>query len=201
MKLLKAGVAVAALYIALSVPAPSAWVQRPVTNADLIGTVMKLSVTNERTLRRDGRQFPDKYQTDWTIEFVSQNFIRPTFVATAYGRGSIHKTPVEGRGLVPLGVPKETKSRGGGYEIWVFDLGVLTFLRVYEAGALKGTFTVTQTDAGFACTANVSWIKEKGVPTIVLRSFVDNSEVEIISAKQSASSCSISKPTSDEHQK
>jgi hypothetical protein len=189
------------LVIALGVPAPSAWAQQPVTTADLVGTVMRLSITNDRTMRRDGRQYPDKYQTDWTIEFTSQDFIRPTFVGTAYSPRSTYKTPVEGGGLIALGVSKETRSRGGGTFIWLFEAGALTYLRTYEGGAMKATFAVTRTDAGFACTANVSWPKETGVPTIVLRSFVDNSKVEIISAKQSASSCTISKPTSDEGQR
>jgi hypothetical protein len=183
--------------VALSLPAPSAWAQAPVTAADLVGTVMKVSVTNDRILRRDGRQIPNRYQTDWTIEFVSQVFIRPTFVGTSYKPRGTSKTPLEGGGLIHLGVPKETRSRGGGDEIWIFDPGVLTFLRTYEGGAMNATFAVTRTDAGFACTAKVSWPKETGVPTIVLRSFEDNSKIEIISAKQSASSCTISNAASD----
>jgi hypothetical protein len=188
------------LVIALGVSAPSAWAEQPPTAADLIGTVMTLSVTNDRTMRREGRQYPDKYQTDWTIKFVSEDAIRATFVGTAYGLRSTHKTPVEGGGLIPLGVAKETSSRGGGTSLWRFEAGSLTYLRTYEAGAMKATFAVTRTDSGFACIANVSWPKETGLPTIVMRSFVDDSRVEIISAKQSASSCTISKP-SDEGQK
>lgn len=184
------------LVIALGVPAPSAWAQQPVTAAELIGTVMTLSVTNDRTMRRDGRQYPDKYQTDWTIEFISQDAIRSTFVGTVYFPKSTHKTPVEGGGLIPLGVPKETQSRGGGTFVWLFEAGALTFLRTYEGGAMKAIFAVTRTDAGFACTAKVSWPKETGVPTIVMRAFEDNRKVEIISAKQSASSCTI-KPASE----
>jgi hypothetical protein len=188
------------LVITLGVPVPSAWAQQSVAAADLTGTVMTVSVTNDRTMRRDGRQFPDKYKTDWTIEFVSQDAIRPTFVGTAYSPKSTSKTPVEGGRLITLGVSKETRSRGGGNFVWLFEAGALTYLRTYEGGAMNATFAVTRTDAGFACTAKVSWPKETGVPTIVLRSFVDNSWVEIISAKQSASSCTI-KPASDEGQK
>jgi hypothetical protein len=183
------------LVIAMGVAAPFAWAQQAVTTADLVDTVMRLSVTNDRTMRRDGRQYPDKYQTDWTIEFVSHDFIRPTFVGTDYTHRGTSKTPLEGGRLIHLGTPKETRSRGGGDEIWIFDPGVLTYVRTYEGGAMKAIFAVTRTEVGFACTANVAWIKETGVPTIVMRSFVDNSHVEIVSAKQSASSCTISKPT------
>jgi hypothetical protein len=186
--------------IALGVSAPSAWAEQPLTAADLIGTVMTLSVTNDRTVRGNGRQYPDKYQTDWTIKFVSEDTIRPAFVGTSYGPRATAKTPVEGGGPIRLGVSIETPSRGGGTFLWRFDAGVLTFLRTYEVGAMKATFAVTRTDAGFACTANVSWAKETGMPTIVLRSYVGNSKFEIISAKQSASSCTISKPANDEGQ-
>jgi len=66
---------------------------------------------------------------------------------------------------------------------------------------MKAIFAVTRTDNGFACTANVSWPKETGKPTIVLRSFVDNAKVEIVSANQTASSCTIGKSRTDDAQK
>lgn len=186
----------------MGVPAmPSAQPEQPVTAADLVGTVMTVSVTNDRIMRRDSRQYPDKYQTDWTIEFVSEDTIRPTFVGTDYAPRRTSKTPVEAGGLISLGRTKETPSRGGGTFGWLFEAGALTFLRTYEAGAMKAVFAVTRTDIGFACTANVSWPKETGKPTIVLRSFVDNGKVEIISAKQAASSCTIGKPTTDDGQR
>ena len=148
-------------------------------------------------MRREGRQYPDKYQTDWTIEFVSEDTIRPTFVGTDYAPRGTFKTPVETGGLILLGRSIETPSRGGGTFTWLFENGVLSFVRTYEVGAMKATFGVSRTDRGFACTAAVSWPKETGKPSIVMRSFVDNSKVEIITAKQSASSCAISKAASD----
>ena len=65
--------------------APLMGAEEPVSAADLVGSVMKLSVTNDRIMRREGRQYPDKYQTDWTIEFVSEEAIRASFVGTDYG--------------------------------------------------------------------------------------------------------------------
>lgn len=182
--------------VTLGLSAPLLRAEEPVTAADLAGSVMRLSVTNDRIMRREGRQYSDKYQTDWTIEFVSQTFIRPSFVGTAYSPRSTHKTPVEGGEFTVLEVAKETRSRGGGSEIWLFEAGALIYLRTYEVGAMKAIFSVTRTDGGFACRANVFWPKETGKPSIVMRSFVDNSSVEIITAKQSASSCTISKAES-----
>jgi hypothetical protein len=68
---------------------------------------MTVSVTNDRTMRRDGQQYPDKYQTDWTIEFVSEDMIRPTFVGTAYSPRGTYKTPAEVGELTPSGVRKK----------------------------------------------------------------------------------------------
>src|SRR5712691_1997877 len=171
------------LTLGLVVSPPSAWAQEPVTAADLVGTTMTASVTSDRVMRREGRQFPQRYQVDWTIKFVSEDTIRPTFVATSYNPRSVRKTPLEGGGLVPLGRPAEISSRGGGHRIWIFDPGVLTLLRTYEGGAYKTTFAVTRSEAGFSCTASVSWPRETGVPTIVLRSPYDGGRVEIVSAK------------------
>ena len=183
--------------VALGSSAPLMGAEEPVSAADLVGSVMKLSVTNDRIMRREGRQYPDKYQTDWTIEFVSEEAIRASFVGTDYGPRGIFKTPVETGGLILLGRSIETPSRGGGTFTWVFENGVLSFVRTYEVGAMKANFGVSRIDGGFACTATVSWPKETGKPSIVMRSFVDNSKVEIITAKQSASSCAISKAASD----
>jgi hypothetical protein len=179
------------LALGSGLPSLSAWAQQPVTAADLVGTVMKVSVTNDRVIRRDGRQLPNRYRTDWTIDFVAEDTIRPTFLGTSYGPRGTSKTPLEGGQLIVLGRPNETRSRGGGHQVWIFEAGVLTFLRTYEGGGMRGTFAVTRSLEGFNCTANVSWPRETGVPTIVMRSFVDNSIVEIIGAKQSASSCNI----------
>jgi hypothetical protein len=181
------------LILGLVVVSSPAGGQQPVTPADMIGAVMKVSVTNDRVMRRDGRQYPNRYQTDWTIDFVSEDTIRPTFIGTDYSPRRTTQTPLEGGRLVTLGRPNETPSRGGGHQVWIFDAGVLTFLRTYEGGGMKGTFAVTRSGAGFSCTASVSWPREVGVATIIMRSYVDNAMVEIVSAKQSASSCTISK--------
>jgi hypothetical protein len=185
------------LSLVLNVLAPSAWAQQPVTAADLVGSTVKVSVTSDRVMRRDGRQFPNRYQTDWTIDFISEDTIRPTFIGTSYSPRATNKTPPEGGRLIVLGQPNEINSRGGGHRLWIFNDGVLTFLRTYEGGSMKATIAVTRSGEGFSCTASVSWPREVGVQTIRLRSFVDNASIEIVSAKQSASSCKISKGTSE----
>lgn len=85
-----------------------------------------------------------------------------------------------------------TSTRGGGNAVWFLEGNVLTFLRTYEGGAMKATFAVTRTGTSLRCSASVSWPKEVGVPTIKLRG-EDQASVEILSARQTASSCRIGK--------
>jgi hypothetical protein len=92
------------LVITLGVPAPSAWAQAPVTSADLIGTIMKASATSDRVLRREARQFPQRYKAEWTIDFVSEDMIRPTFMGTSYNSQSTRTTHLEEVGPFPWNV-------------------------------------------------------------------------------------------------
>src|SRR5208283_4312393 len=102
---------------------------------------MKASAVEDRVMRRgDGREWQEKYQSDWTIEFVSEETIRPTFVATIYHPAVTNKLPPAGGGLVTLGRVRELSDRGGGQALWTFDAGVLTNLRSFVAGAAKHTF-------------------------------------------------------------
>jgi len=182
------------LTLALGMTTTLAWPQQMVMPADLVGAVMEISVTNDRVVRRDGTVFKNRFQTDWTIQFVSEQAIRTTFVGTDYGPRGTTTTPAEEGRLVILGKRTETPTQGGGYRMWTFDAGALAYLRTFESGAMKGTFTVARSGASFNCTASVSWPRETDAQTIILRSFVDNARVEIVSAKQTASSCKISKP-------
>jgi len=170
--------------------------QDPATPADLEGWVIEASIINDRVARQDGQDRPHTQQQDWKIVFVSKDSIRPTFRATFRNSRGTRSGPQEGGGLVTLGLTGDADSRGGGHRVWSFEAGVLTFLRTFEGGAMKATFAVTRTDAGFDCTANVSWPRETGVPNIVMRSIFDDGKMEVVSSKQTASSCKVAKATS-----
>jgi hypothetical protein len=165
------------------------WAQVPVTLKDLQGSVMEASTTHDRVVRREGRERANKYQLAWKIRFISADSIHTSTVATSYtARGTFsNKNEV----TVDLARPRETKSRGGGHVLWLFEDGVLTFLRTYQGGGMKATFAVTRKGEGLDCTAKAIWPREVGVPSIMLRSFVDNKPVEVLSERQIASSCRI----------
>jgi len=162
--------------------------QQPVTINDLEGAAISASTTHERITRRDGRERPDKYRLDWSIRFISRDTIHTSLVATSNNaRGTYSKKNVA---TVNLARPKATKSRGGGHMLWIFENGVLTFLRTYQGGGMKAIFAVTRKSGGFACSATASWPREVGVPSIVLESF-DKQPMEILSEKLVASSCQV----------
>jgi hypothetical protein len=50
--------------------------------------------------------------------------------------------------VAKLGRPQETTALGCGYLLWIFDDGVLTYLRTYQGGGMKAMFTVARDAAG-----------------------------------------------------
>jgi len=156
---------------------------------DLQGALMEVSVTHERTIRRDGKELPNKFRMDWKIRFNSVDSISVSSERISYGLRKTNRTK-EKESVKNLTRPKETQSRGGGHALWIFEDDTLTFLRTYQGGGLKATFAVARSPTGFDCTAKVGWLREEGTP-IVMRSFVDQERLEILSARQVASSCRI----------
>jgi hypothetical protein len=168
---------------------PSASAQEPATINDLEGGAINASTTHERVFRRGGKEGRDKFRLDWSIRFISRDTVHASTVATSYSaRGAYSK---KNEATVNLARPKETKSRGGGHMLWIFENGVLTFLRTYQGGGMQASFTVARKAAGFTCSANASWPREAGVPSIMLRSFVDKESMEILSEILVASSCQV----------
>jgi hypothetical protein len=167
--------------------------QQSVTLIELQGKIMQATALSDRVMRRDGRQFPEQYQTDWKIIFQSSDTINVTFIGTSStARGKV-QSPIE-RWSAKLEQPRETAARGGGHMIWIFDNGALNFLRTYEGGAMKASFTFARGAGLPACAASVLWLREVGVSAIIMKSFVDNARVEILSSKQASSSCQVTTP-------
>jgi lipoprotein-anchoring transpeptidase ErfK/SrfK len=156
---------------------------------DLQGALMEVSVTQERTIRRDGKELPNKFRMDWKIRFNAVDSISVSSERISYGLRNTNRTK-EKESVKNLARPTETKLRGGGHTLWIFEDDALTFLRTYQGGGLKATFAVTRGATGFDCTAKVSWLREESAP-IVMRSFVDDARLEILSARQVASTCRV----------
>jgi hypothetical protein len=176
------------LTYSFALPPMAVWAQTALIE-DLQGALMVVSVTHDRTIRRDGREIPNKFRTDWKIRFNSVDSISVSAERISSGPRKTNRIQ-EKESVKTLARPKETASRGGGHALWIFEDDTLTFLRTYQGGGMKATFTVARSATGFDCTAKVSWLREEGTP-IVMKSFVDEARLEIVSSKQVASSCRI----------
>jgi hypothetical protein len=163
--------------------------QAPVAMNDLEGAAINASTIHERVLRRDGKERRDKFRIDWSVRFISKETIHATIVATSYNARGVNSKKNEA--TVNLARPRETKSRGGGHMLWVFENGVLTFLRTFQGGGMKASFALTRNAAGLTCSANASWPREVGVQSIMLKSFVDQQPMEILSEKFISSTCQV----------
>ena len=160
--------------------------------SQLVGWVIEASVTNLQNGTRSGRKFHTPYKQDYTIELQANNALRITFSATAFTPVGEKKQRSE-TFVRELESPTTTAvTRGGGHGVWFFERNVLTFVRTYEGGAMKTTFSVTKTETGLRCNAAIVWPKEVGVPTIKFKS-ADGAKIEIVSAPQTASTCRIVK--------
>jgi hypothetical protein len=186
---MRAGVSIL-LLMAVSAPASA---QQLIALAELQGKIMQATALSDRVMRRDGRQFPEQYQTDWKIIFEPGDTIDVTFIGTSStARGKV-QSPID-RWRPKLEQPRETPTRGGGHMIWIFDNGALNFLRTYEGGAMKASFTFARGGEVPTCAASVLWLREVGVSAIILKSFVDNARLEILSSKQASSRCQVTTP-------
>jgi hypothetical protein len=130
---------------------------------------MEASITHERIIRLNGKERPSKVQYDWTISFMSTDAIQVRSGVTSYGaRGTQNKAENQG-GAFNLTAAKETKVRGGGHFLWVFENGVLTRLRTFQGGGAMQSFAFTRSASGHNCTAKMSWARETGVPNVNFR--------------------------------
>jgi hypothetical protein len=170
--------------------AQPAFAQDAVTLADLQGATMQAVSISQRTLKREGRSFSDRYEADWTVVFTAPDTIQVTFVGISNTPRGVFKTPVES-GAARLEKPGPIATRGGGHRVWIFDNGVLTFLRTFEIGGMKSEFSFAKAKTGLSCAAKVEWVREAGMPAVVLKSFVDNVRTEIYDAKQMSSTCQV----------
>jgi len=168
-------------------------VGQPVTLVELEGAVVETTVTMAQQIRREGREFPVQLHQQQKITFFSDSKIEWTSTPTSHTPRGIRQGPTR-TGRMTLGQPGETKQLGGGDFIWIFEDGTLTTLRTYtKQGGYKRTIAFAREGGAINCTAKEAFVREEGVGRIVLRSAIDDAPVEVLSAKQVASTCRVTK--------
>jgi len=179
---------------AFAITSPAAWAQADtrITFADLDGTVIQATIVREQTLLRGNRQISNSRQSDWRIIIGPGDRIEYKLDAISHTKAGPRKAkPIHT--VLRLEQPREAAQLGGGHMVWVFEDQTLTNLRVYKGGAFKRTFAFARSGNGLSCSATETLARETGVKGVELESSVDDAPIVILSAKQTSSTCKVSK--------
>jgi hypothetical protein len=180
---------VSCLAIAFVTAPASTWGQS-LTFSDLKGYAIEVRLLRQQTVRRGGKESSNQAQTDMRIVIDSAGVLLVTVSPTGYGKKGVRKArPVTGP--FTLDETKKMYSLGGGYGIWTFENDTLTYLRIYQGGALKRNIAFARRDGGLSCKASEAMIREAGVGGIIADSPFDGTPRVIITAKHISSSCSV----------
>jgi hypothetical protein len=181
------------LFVLWLVAPPGAALAQSVTQADLEGHVVEARVVMDQQLRREGRDFPAQLDQRLRLRFLPGAAVEFHVSSTSHTpRGT--KPGPDQKGRVVIGKVVDARNMDGGQAVWVFEDGALTSLRTYgNAGGYKRTISFARSDKGLTCVVKATFVREEGVGRVATRSVIDNVPVTILSAKQSASNCRVSK--------
>jgi hypothetical protein len=170
----------------LSAPASS----QAVTFAELEGALVEALVVHEQVIRREGREFPTRFESALTLVIGPGDKYQSTWTPTSHTpRGARQGTPRTS--LISLEKTRELPTMGGGHGVAVFIDGTLTALRTFKGGAYKRTIAFARGAEGLTCAANETFAREAGAGTIFLDSPFDGVPMIVVSAKQLSSTCRV----------
>jgi hypothetical protein len=169
--------------------APSASGQA-ITPESLQGSTIVATVNYETHWRRGGEDFTNPTSVTYRLVISSGG---------AY-TGSVTRTLQPQRGPITqtqqfsgtLGRARETKGGISGHVVWLLSGNTLTMLRTYQIGG-KNT-TITFGAGAQSCSVRSPFMREIGAGSTIRREPVAGAgTVEIISAKQTSSSCQVTR--------
>jgi hypothetical protein len=162
--------------------------------AELDGTIVEARAVLQQVVRRRDKQYPVRAVNDTRIVFGPSEQFHVTLTSTAHHPEGVSKgKPVT---FSPrLQRPGEASDNmGGGYAVWVFNDGTLTSLRTYgKSGAFKRDVAFARKGKGLACTITEGFAWEAGKGNVTFNSPIDGLPTTIVSARQTSSSCRITK--------
>lgn len=92
-----------------------------------------------------------------------------------------------------IGTPQQASDRSGNF-LWVLDGDTLIRLRTFETGGNLLKITIAKTNGGLTCTAQSPILQEVGAGNPKdTAAMAGGGKVEILSVKQTGSSCRVSK--------
>jgi hypothetical protein len=178
--------------LALAMTVAPASGQEALKFSDLEGLEVTAKAIHDQVIRREGREFPAKFERDLKVVVGPGDTIHLTITPTVQGprgrrQGTTHSGPFT------LDQVRDVPGGGGGTGVWSFGEGALTFIRTFRGGAYRSTITFVRSGDWFSCTINEGFARESGRTTIALNSPVDNTPITIISSKQTSSRCAVKK--------
>jgi hypothetical protein len=160
--------------------------------ADLEATTVTAEITLDQLIERDGMKSSVKTQQVWKISVGANKAIDFTMDSTARGPGGTRKAK-QLVASVDLDESRVVGTRGGGEALWTFADGALTFVRTLPSGAYRMNIAFAHAAAGPTCAVTGAFARENGRGPIQLISPFSGDRVTILSAKQVASSCKVSR--------
>jgi hypothetical protein len=174
-------------FIVLATPARG---QDAVTFADLDGAAVEAKLVMHQVIRREGRQFPVRLHNHVRLSIGPEDKIEVVITPISDTPRGRRYGPSR-KGTHKLEQPRSSQTLGGGHGVFVFMDGTLTWLRTFRGGAFKRTFAFARGAEGLTCTATDSFARESGRGRVFLDSSIDGRPVEVVSARQVASTCRV----------
>jgi len=173
-----------------SVPAAA----EDITIDDLQGVTIHTTNTYVGRFRNDLGEAPGGFTTHGAIKIgpgaaINTKITRNTWADTPRGRktGSLTRT---GKG--EIGKPRETSSPGS--VLWMIEGDTLISLRVYEVGGSTMRIKFAKSGDGLTCTVDAPVMREVGAgATTDTSAMAGGGKVKVLSAKQTASNCRVTR--------
>jgi hypothetical protein len=168
------------------------WSQNEVTIADLQGSVIEARVVRGLVVRKNGREFPVRYQNDFRVVIGPGEQIHYTANAKNYTPSGIRPEKTRaGWSALERAVP--INRDGGGHAVWIFRDSTLMTLRTFKEGGFKRTITFARGSNGLRCTASETYARERGTGPVTMTAETDGVLVTIVSSKPISSTCRVTK--------
>src|SRR5262249_37981516 len=158
------------------------------------GITVAAEITLDQLVERDGMKASAKIYQVWNVSVGPNKAVDFTLDSTVRGPGGTRKAK-QLVGSFDLDESRQIASHGGGEAIWTFAGGALTFVRTLPSGAYRVHVAFARAADGMTCTATGAFARENGTGRIRMRSRVSDNWLTILSSKQVASSCKVSRNT------
>ena len=163
-----------------------------ITLDDLKGTTLDATISwiGQARWLKNNEAYAGEDKWQWTINIGSDASLNDNIVREARTGGYVKTRNYAHAGVI--GRPKvgpEGKQAG----LWTLQDNILTGVTVYRIGARIARFALARSAAGLTCRLTVSYVREVGKGHATAANPFGAGEVEIVSMKQTSSTCGVSK--------